>query len=258
MAARYQVISDIDGVLHRGSRPLPGCKNFVADLQRSGRKYLFLTNSPDHSPRELHLNLKNLGMNIPESCFHTSAQTIASFLHERTARPSVYLVGSRALHDEIESKGGRFTDRKPDYVVVATGGRYGVTEIDKAIELVAKGATFLTASKEKASLTEKGIKAGCGALIAPIEKATGCKAYVVGKPNHLMVRHVEREHGINPLETLMIGDSLDTDIDVGAQAQMTTVLVLSGMTSRAQLNRSPYEPDFVFENVGKINLDKLP
>lgn len=56
----------------------------------------------------------------------------------------------------------------------------------------------------------------------------------------------------------MIGDSLNTDIDVGAQAQMTTVLMLSGMTSRAQLNRSPYEPDFVFANVGKIDFDRLP
>jgi NagD protein len=128
----------------------------------------------------------------------------------------------------------------------------------RSIELVAHGAKFITASDEKKSLTENGIKAGCGAIIAPIESATGCKAYVVGKPNHLMIRNVEREFGINPLETLMIGDSLDTDIDVGEQAQMTTVLVLSGITSREQLKHSAYEPDYVFENVGCIKLGELP
>jgi NagD protein len=258
MAGRFSVLSDLDGVLHRGSRPLPGCRRFVRDLLSSGRKYLFLTNSPDHSPAELRKSLKKLGMDIPESCIHTSAQTMASFLRAHGKRPKVYMVGSRALHDALAGIGAQFTDRRPDYVVFASGGSYGIDEIDKAIELVAHGAKFITASDEKKSLTENGIKAGCGAIIAPIESATGCKAYVVGKPNHLMIRNVEREFGINPLETLMIGDSLDTDIDVGEQAQMTTVLVLSGITSREQLKHSAYEPDYVFENVGCIKLGELP
>ena len=73
-----------------------------------------------------------------------------------------------------------------------------------------------------------------------------------------MIRNLERLHDWNPKECLMIGDSLDTDMDLGTQAGMKTVLVLSGVTSRADLKRSAIKPDYIFANVGEIDFDKLP
>ncbi len=254
----FCVLCDLDGVIHRGSRAIPGSKSFVDDLKRSGRKYVFLTNSPDHSPSALQRNLKEFGIDVAASHFYTSAQAIAAFLRLVSRHPRVYLVGSRALRNELKAGGAIFDDKNPEYVVVASGGRYGIKEIDKSIELISKGGRFITASREAASLTEKGIKAGCGALIAPIERATGHIAYAIGKPNHLMIRDVERLYGCDPKQTLMIGDNLDTDINLGRQADMKTVLVLSGITSRARAESSPYTPDYVFESVAEIDLRKLP
>jgi len=256
--AAFSVLCDLDGVLHRGSRAIPGARSFVERLKRSGRAFLFLTNSPDHSARELQSKLRKLRIEVPASRFYTSAQGIAAFIQSNSRRPRVYVVGSPALRHELKRTGAVFDDKTPEYVVVASGGRYGTDEIDKSIELILKGGKFITASREPVSPSEKGPKSGCGALIAPIERATGRLAYAVGKPNHLMIRYLERLHDWNPKECLMIGDSLDTDMDLGTQAGMKTVLVLSGVTSRADLKRSAIKPDYVFANVGEIDFDKLP
>jgi NagD protein len=245
-------------VLHRGSRVIPGARGFVERLKRSGRSFLFLTNSPDHSPRELRLKLKKLGIDIPAAHFYTSAQAIAAFVGSRSRHPHVYMVGSPALRDELKRVGAVFDEEKPEYVVVASGGRYGTGEIDKAIELVLNGGRFITASAEATSPGDKGPTSGCGALVAPVERATGRAAYTVGKPNHLMIRDVERLFGFDPKECLMIGDSLDTDIDLGIQAGMKTVLVLSGVTSSAEAKRCACKADYIFANVGEIDLNALP
>jgi NagD protein len=256
--APFAVICDLDGVLHCGSHAVRGASGFVERLKRSGRPFLFLTNSPDHSPRELRRKLKKLGIDIPAARFYTSAQAIAAFIGSRSRRPHVYMVGSPALQDELKLAGAVLDEDKPEYVVVASGGRYGTDEIDKAIELILKGARFITASAEATSPGAKGPTSGCGALVAPVERATGRAAYAVGKPNHLMIRDIERLFGFDPKECLMIGDSLDTDIDLGIQAGMKTVLVLSGVTSAAEVKRCACKPDYVFANIGEIDLNVLP
>jgi NagD protein len=254
----YSILCDIDGVIHRGTRVLPGAARFVKALCRSGRTYCFLTNSAEQSPRELKKMMQQLGFNIPEDRFYTSGQATAEFIAQHARRPRVYWIGSQALGDELRKVGARFDDKRPEFVVVSRGGPYTLKQIDKAIELVSHGANLISTNHEPAGLTEYGIKAGSGGLVAPIERAVGFNAYVVGKPNHLMIRGTEDKYGIRPEESLMIGDSLHTDIDVGMQAQMKTVLVLTGHTTREILRRSPYKPDYVFKNVGEINLDKLP
>lgn len=256
--APFSVLCDLDGVLHCGSRVIPGARLFVERLKRSGRQFLFLTNSPDHTPNELRLTLKKLGIDIPASHFYTAAQAIASFIGARARRPRVYLVGSKALRDELRSAGAVFDVKKPEYVVVASGGRYGTEEIDKSIALILKGAKFITASTEATSPGGTGPKSGCGALVAPVERATGRAAYAVGKPNHLIVRDIERLYGFDPRECLMIGDSLDTDMDMGIQAGMKTVLVLSGNTSALEVAHCAYKPNYVFDTVRDIDLNKLP
>src|SRR5438105_4869211 len=109
------VVCDIDGVLHRGRRVLPGAARFVRQLRDSGRKYIFLTNSPDHTPEEQHELLKGMAMDIPPALFYTSAQAAAAFLACLSKRPRVYMIGSRALRRELKTIGARFDDRRPEF-----------------------------------------------------------------------------------------------------------------------------------------------
>ena len=99
---------------------------------------------------------------------------------------------------------------------------------------------------------EGGIAPATGALISPIEMTSGKKAYFVGKPNPLMMRHAQKRLGVHSEDTVIIGDRMDTDIIAGIEAQMDTVLVLSGVTSREDLHKYPYRPTYVLDGVGDI------
>jgi NagD protein len=258
MRERFAIVSDVDGVLHLGEKPIPGAARFAAEVQRSGRKYMFVTNSPDKSARELRVYLKRFGIDVPLASIHTAAETVAEFVAGQVKRPRVYLIGSPGQKEELAKRGAVFTDRSADFVVVGGGGRFGIDDLNKAVELVLKGAKLVAANRERAGPSETGLKLGGAGLTAPITLATGREAYVVGKPNHLMVRAVERKLDFDPTRAYMIGDSLDTDIDVGLQAQMKTILVLSGITRRSELAHCPFRPDHVYRRAGDIPLRRLP
>ena len=96
-----------------------------------------------------------------------------------------------------------------------------------------------------------------GSLIAPIEIATDRKAYFVGKPNPLMLRHGLKKLNCHSEEIAFIGDRMDPDIIAGIESNVDTVLVLSGVTSREDIEKFPYRPKYVLDGVGDIiKLDK--
>jgi len=255
----FAILCDIDGVLYRGGKALPGAARFIAALQRSGRKHLFLTNSPDHSPADLRRRFRRFfRVDVPKENFYTAAEAIAAFAVSRRRKPRVFVVGSRHLREELVKRGAILTDKKAHFVVATGGGRYGIPELDKAVELILAGAKFLTANNEPASPASHRKGLGCGALVAPIEKATGVTSYAVGKPNHLMIDAVEDRMKLDTSRAIMIGDSLNTDVDLGIQARMKTILVLTGVTTRKELAISPFSPDYVFPSVAGIRLGRLP
>jgi hypothetical protein len=124
--------------------------------------------------------------------------------------------------------------------------------MEHAAHLVAKGAKLIGTDPNPTFITKKGISPGTGALVAPIEIATGTKAYYIGKPNPLMTRLALTKLNCSPQETAIIGDRIDTDIIAGIEADIITVLVLSGITSREDLKHWGYRPDYVLEGVHDI------
>ena len=125
-------------------------------------------------------------------------------------------------------------------------------DIEKAIELVLKGAKLIGTNPDITGPTEKGIMPATGSLIAPIEIATGKKAYFVGKPNPVMLRHGLRKLGCHSEEIAFIGDRMDTDIIAGIESGATTVLVLSGVSTRQTVEQFPYGPNVILNDVGEI------
>lgn len=248
----------MDGVVYRGNRPIPGARRFVEALQNAGRPYLFLTNNPDYTPADLSRRLKRMGMNVPPEHFYTAAEATALFLAGQSRRPRVFAIGEKALLDALRNRGAVITDRKPDYVVVGSSKRYGFHDVEKAINFVAAGARLIGTNPDPLGPAEDGVTPGCGALVAPIERATGRKTYFIGKPNPLMMRTALRTINVRSSNAYMVGDRMDTDIIAGIESGMKTILVLSGVTSRPEIGRFPYRPDFVFRHVGEIPLHRLP
>jgi len=250
--SRTAFIIDMDGVVYHGNRLLKGAAELVTWLRREGKRFLFLTNSSERSPIELSQKLKRLGIDVEAEHFYTSALATAGFLAAQKPGGSVYVIGEPGLINALYDAGYAMNNVNPDYVVVGEGRGYSLEAIEKAVRLVYQGAKLIGTNPDLNGPDESGIVPACGALVAPIELATGRKAYFVGKPNPLMMRHALRRLGATREETVIIGDRMDTDIVAGIEADIETVLVLSGVTRPEELGRFAYAPRHVLEGVFEI------
>ena len=181
--------------------------------------------------------------------FYTSALATASFLSVHKPGGTAYVIGEAGLINALYEAGYSMNDINPDYVVVGETRSYSFEKLEKAINMVMGGAKLVGTNPDLTDPVEKGLAPATGALIAPIELATGRKAYFVGKPNPMMMRHALRYLGCQREDTAIIGDRMDTDIIAGINSDIDTVLVLSGVTSREDLQRFAYHPRYILEGV---------
>ncbi|MCL2557557.1 MAG: HAD-IIA family hydrolase [Treponema sp.] len=245
-------IIDMDGVIYHGNRLLPGAAELVQWLEKNGKAYLFLTNSSERSPAELGQKLSRLGIEVGAEHFYTSALATAGFLASQMPGGSAYVIGEPGLIQALYDAGFTMNNVNPDYVVVGEGRGYSLESLERAVRLVASGARLIGTNPDVSGPTESGIAPACGALVAPIELATGTKAYFVGKPNPLIMRHGLRKLGATREETAIIGDRMDTDIVAGIETEIETALVLSGVTALEDIAKFPYRPRHVLEGVFEI------
>ncbi len=252
LRSKTAFIIDMDGVIYHGDTLLPGAAEFVEWLEAQGKKFLFLTNASDKAPKELRQKLSRLGIEVARENFYTSALATASFLRNQRPGGSAFVIGEAGLINALYEAGFTMSDVDPDYVVVGDTRSYSYERLEKAVRLVLGGARLIGTSCDISDPTENGVVPSTGALIAPIELTTGRKAYFVGKPNPLMMRHAIKRLGCKREETVIIGDRMDTDIVAGIETEIETVLLLSGVTNRADLERFAYAPRYVAENLAAV------
>lgn len=245
-------ICDMDGVIYHGNKILDGVTEFIQWLQATDKKFVFLTNSSERTPHELSMKLERMGLHITADHFYTSAMATAEFLHSQNPGSTAYVIGEAALAKALYDQGIYMNDVNPDYVVVGETSTYSFEKIQKAINLVLKGAKLIGTNPDITGPVENGISPATGALIAPIEISTGKKAYFVGKPNPLMLRHGLKKLNCHSQDIAFIGDRMDTDIIAGIESNIDTVLVLSGVTNMEEINKFPYRPRHIVGGVGDL------
>ena len=253
LRAKSAFICDMDGVIYHGSRLLDGVTEFVAWLQNTGKNFVFLTNSSERSPRELRQKLLRMNLDVDESHFYTSALATAHFLSRQRPKAGVYAIGESGLLNALYESGLTMNDVDPEYVVVGETASLNYEKIERAVHIIrTKGARLVGTNPDLTGPGERGIVPACGSLIAPIEMASGVKAYFVGKPNPLMMRHAMTRLSSRREETVIVGDRMDTDIVAGVESGIETVLVLSGVTQANDLTQFAYQPGYVLPGVGHI------
>jgi NagD protein len=252
LSEKKAFISDMDGVIYHGNRLLPGAKEFVEWLKKNNKNFLFLTNSSERSPRELKEKLARLGVEVEEQHFYTSALATSGFLKSQHPGGTVYAVGEAGLFNALYDAGMSMNDIDPDYVVIGETRSYSYEKIEKAVNLVIQGAKLIGTNPDLNGPSENGISPACGALTAPVELATGSKAYYVGKPNPLMMRQALKKLGCCREDTIIIGDRMDTDIIAGIEAEIDTALVLSGVTSLESMKVFAYRPGHIFSGLQEL------
>ena len=237
-------ICDMDGVIYHGNRIIPGVPEFIKWLEDNGKEFLFLTNSPERSPRELAQKLSRMGLAVSEDHFYTSALATASFLASQCKGGSVYVIGEPALAYALYEAGFSMNEINPDYVV------FGETR-SLSYEKIAR-AKLIGTNSDLTGPSEDGIIPACRAMISPIELTCGKSAYFVGKPNPLMMRHALKKLGFHRADVAIIGDRMDTDIIAGIESEMDTVLVLTGVTDMQNIEQFAYRPTYILNHVGEI------
>ena len=245
-------ICDMDGVLYHGNRILPGVAEFIQWLHEEKKQYRFLTNNSGYTPKELNQKLARMGLDVPEEHFYTSALATAEFLKEQAPGCSAFVIGEAGLLNALYDAGITMNDVNPDYVVVGEARSYSLDTLTRATNLVLRGARLIGANSDVSGPIEHGIAPACRALVAPIEMATGTTAYFCGKPNPLMMRTGLKLLGCHSAEAVMGGDRMDTDVISGMESGMSTVLVLSGVSTRETLKTYAYRPSIVLDGVGDI------
>ncbi len=247
-------VIDMDGVLISGRTVVPGADQFIEQLKARGGEYLVLTNNPVYTPGDLAHRLQTMGLDVPAERLFTSALATARFLRTQKPEGTAFVIGESGLTEAIHRIGYVITDIDPDYVVLGETHTYNIELITRAIRLIAAGARFIATNPDPSGPTEGGIVPACGAMAALIERASGTSPFFVGKPNPLMMRTALNYLDVHSEDTVMVGDRMETDILAGVESGMETILVLTGVTSREDVPRYPYQPARILESVAEIEL----
>jgi len=242
----------MDGVLVHEGVPVPGAQEFVAALEKAGKRYLILTNNSIYTPRDLQARLRVAGIEVPAESIWTSALATAQFLNLQRPGGTAFVIGESGLTTALHEIGYVLTEADPDYVVLGETRTYSFSSITRAIRLVDNGARFIATNPDPTGPSNEGALPATGAVAALITRATGVEPYFVGKPNPLMMRSALNTVNGHSESTAMIGDRMDTDIVAGIEAGLETVLVLSGVTGRHQVDRFPFRPSRVVDSVADL------
>lgn len=249
---RHGFLIDMDGVIYRGKQLIPGADRFIITLVEREIPFAFLTNNSQRTRRDVALKLRRMGIPADESHIFTCAMATARFLATQKPGGTAFVIGEGGLLQALHKNGYTIVEDEPDYVVVGEGRTFNMEIVEHAVRLILHGSKLVATNIDPNCPTAQGLRPGCGAIVAMLEAATGLKAFSVGKPSPVMMRAARKELGLATDETIMIGDTMETDIIGGVEMGYRTVLVLSGSTRRDALARYAYRPDIVIDSIAEL------
>lgn len=257
MTAKIGYLIDMDGVIYRGGQLIPGADAFVNRLLAEGVPFTFLTNNSQRARRDVAAKLRQMGIPAEPDHVYTCADATAGYLARQKPNGTAFVIGEGGLLTALHDHGFAIVDKQPDYVVVGECRTFNAESVEQALNLILRGAKFVATNLDPNCPTQSGTRPGCGALVSMLEQASGIKAFSVGKPSPVMMRGARKTLGLRAGQTVMIGDTMDTDILGATQLGYYSVLVLSGVTNRQDLARYAYQPDEVVGSIEELDHEAL-
>ncbi|MDQ3928443.1 MAG: HAD-IIA family hydrolase [Chloroflexota bacterium] len=253
LAGRFSgLILDMDGVLYRGSVALEGARELFPALRRAGISFILLTNNATLQATDFSDKLARMGITVGADCILTSAGATADYL--RASFPhggGAYVVGEKALVRSVEELPSfRIETERPDFVVAGLffGFDYGV--LRRACSAIRAGARFIATNVDATLPVEGGeLWPGAGSLIAAVQTCSGVAPTVIGKPSTHGAEMALAKMALPAPRVLCVGDRLDTDIVMGRDAGIPTALLLTGVSQRADVERSGIVPDYIYDDL---------
>ena len=248
---------DIDGTVVRGDTLLPGAVDGVTILRKAGFDLLFLSNNPTKTSAGYAAHLRKLGLDVTDDEVLTSADATADHLARERPDERLFVIGSDPLLGLFEERDLTVVDDpdEADAVVASFDSGFDYADLTAALWAIDGGADLLGTDPDRSVPAAGGrLVPGSGAILRAVAAAAEREPdRVLGKPSQATVDLALSRLGVDATECLMIGDRLTTDIRMGERAGMVTVLVLTGVTDRADLDDAAVTPDHVLASLGKID-----
>ena len=245
------IILDLDGTVYLGDREVPGASEFVRRCHEAGIRCLFVTNRSNRPSEEVAEQLRGYGILCEREDVLTSAQATAKYL----GKGSVFLIGEVGLVEAMREEGIRIVtdpEDRPYAVVVSYDREFTYAKLAMATHWIGEGARFIATNPDKKLKVAGRTLPGTGSLVAAVQAATGVSPEYVGKPERLIFDMALQRVGCRADEALSVGDLLDTDIRGSNAAGIPSVLMLTGISTRADLDTSPYRPTHVCDTFADL------
>ena len=249
----FGYLIDMDGVVYRGSELIPGAQRFIEELLHQRAPFMFLTNNSQRTRRDVATKLQRLGIPAEEHHVYTCAMATARFLANQKPAGTAYVIGEGGLLTALHNNGYSIVEKDPDYVVVGEGRTLNFEMVEAAVSMILNGAKLVATNLDPNCPTQHGTRPGCGAVVSMLETATGVKAFSVGKPSPIMLRGARKELGLGSEQTIVIGDTMETDVLGGVQLGFKTILVLSGNMRAEDLPNYAFRPDMIVESLADFS-----
>ena len=247
------LIIDMDGVLWHSDTPLPGLQQLFEFLEQERIGFTLATNNSSMMPRQYSAKLAQFGVDVSPEKVLTSSQATAAYVSSvAPAGARVYTIGGGGIRHALQQQGFVLTDEHAQYVVVGWDRQLTWDKLSTAALLIHGGAQFIGTNPDNSYPTERGPAPGNGAQLAALTATTNVEPVVVGKPEPWLYQEAMRRMGATPETTAAIGDRLETDIAGGRRAGVTTILLLSGIATMADLADAPIKPDLVLANIREL------
>jgi 4-nitrophenyl phosphatase len=256
------IVFDLDGVIWRGSIPVPGAVETVARFREAGIRCFYCTNNSRKAAAEFTELLNSMGIEAQEEEVMTSADATALYLSQQfTGDFSAYVVGEDGLMSslrrvgarivngkEAESSSSNYEDFPIDCVVAGIDRGFNYDKLRLAQRFIMSGARFIATNRDSTFPVSDGVVPGAGSIVSAIETACGSSPLVIGKPQPLMMQLLLQKFHLSPRNTAFVGDRLDTDIVAARRAGVAGIFVSTGINTmeQAQRARGDFKPDFIY------------
>ena len=246
------LLIDMDGVIYGGDKLIPGADVFINNLIKSDIPFTFMTNNSQRTPREVLNRLKRMGIKVTEDHVYTSARATGQFIASQKPAASVYVLGEGGLIQSLLDNDLVMVDSDPDFVVLGEGRNFTLEMVQRAVDMILEGAKLIITNRDPSPKKKGWNNLGIAATSAMIEEATGLEGFVVGKPSPVMMRSARKFIGLETAGTTVIGDTMETDIHGGVVMGYKTILTLSGVFDKENLNKYAFQPDLIINSVADL------
>lgn len=247
---------DMDGTFYLGNELIDGALELLDILKKENKTFLFLTNNSSKSKKAYKDKLKKFGCEVFEDNIFTSGEATIIYLKKRKKDSKIFLLGTPSLEEEFESSGFKLIrdrNEKPDFLVLGFDKTLTYDKMCIACDFLRDGVEYIATHRDiNCPIEGKKYIPDTGAMIKMFEASTGKLPLVIGKPYEHIIEAITEKYGLKKDELAVVGDRLYTDIKVGINSRITSILVLSGETSEEMYRESDIKADYVFPSVKEL------